>query len=696
MSKVPSPAPKIATPTAASSPREVPALESLVPGFADNKLAFVDVKDGDTLAYAQSNVRVKGVAGSTFKLTVNGAELPDSRVGKRSVLAEKEVQAWEFIGVELKPGANTLTVVQVDSFGNARGSETIRVLAPGKLARLVIELPAAGGIADGKTPVKVVVTLADANGVPVTVRTAVTLEASKGRWQVEDLDANEPGVQVFVEGGRGEFLLTPPLEAGESQVYASSGRLKAQARLDFLPELRNMIAAGVIEGIVNVRNINTRALVPARASDAFEQEIRQLSRDWNGGKSQAGARAAFYLKGKIKGEYLLTAAYDSDKDTQERLFRDIQPDEFYPIYGDSAVRGFDAQSTSKLYVRVDKGRSYLLFGDFTTNSPTEARKLSNYNRSLTGIKEHYENSRVSVNAFAARDTTRQVIEELRANGTSGPFQLGTQGALVNSETVEIIARDRNQPAIIVSSVPQTRFSDYEIEALTGRILFKAPVPSVDQNLNPVFVKVTYEVDQGGPQFWVAGVDAQVKLGDRVEVGGVYVKDKNPLAPFTLGGANMTVKLGAATYIITEVARSETGLDDVKGNAERIEFKHDSKDLKATAYVARTDLGFENPGAYLTQGRSEAGGKLDYKISDRLTLRAEALRTADLATSSTRDGEAVSITYQIAEKLSFELGVRHASEKDGATAASPIPVVDGQPAPTPNPGDVTSVRARLTG
>ncbi|HEY4998137.1 MAG TPA: hypothetical protein VII36_03290, partial [Usitatibacter sp.] len=193
-----------------------------------------------------------------------------------------------------------------------------------------------------------------------------------------------------------------------------------------------------------------------------------------------------------------------------------------------------------------------------------------------------------------------------------------------------------------------------------------------------------------------GVDAQVKLGDRVEVGGVYVKDKNPLAPFTLGGANMTVKLGAATYIIAEVARSESGVDDVKGNAERIEIKHDSKDLKATAYVARTDLGFENPGAYLTEGRSESGGKLDYKLSDRITLRAEALRTADLATNSTRDGEAVSITYQIAEKLSFELGVRHASEKDGATVASPIPTVDGQPAPTPNPGDVTSVRARLTG
>ena len=120
-----------------------------------------------------------------------------------------------------------------------------------------------------------------------------------------------------------------------------------------------------------MRNVNPRALVPTRASDGFEQELRHISREWNDGKDSAGVRAAFFLKGKIKGDFLLTAAYDSDKDTQERLFRDIQPDEFYPVYGDSAVRGYDAQSTSRLYVRIDKNRSYLLWGDFTTQASGE-------------------------------------------------------------------------------------------------------------------------------------------------------------------------------------------------------------------------------------------------------------------------------------------------------------------------------------
>ncbi len=685
----PSPAPRLAPPGARAA---LEPLEKIVPTL-DDKLGFVGIAEGDVLPYAQATIRVKGTAGATLRLTVNGREIDPKRVGKRATLAEKRVQAWEFIGVPLAAGDNTLTVAQVDPFGNPRGSVTIHVKAPGELAKVAIVLPRGGAVADGKTAVPVAVALADANGIPVTSRLPVTLEASVGRWQVEDADATRPGVQVFVEGGRGEFLLFPPGEPGESALVATSGTLRAQARLDFLPELRSMVASGVLEGIVNMRNVNAGALTPARESDGFERELTHLSRDWNAGRTEAGVRAAFYLKGKIKGEYLLTAAYDSEKDTRERLFRDIQPDEFYPVYGDAGVRGYDAQSTSRLYVRVDRNRSFLLWGDFNTNAVSEVRKLGNYSRSLTGVKEHYENSRVSANAFASRDSTRQVIEELRANGTSGPFQLDTQGALVNSEKVEIVTRDRNQPAMILATVPQARFVDYEIEPLTGRILFKAPVASVDRDLNPVFIRVTYEVDQGGEQFWVVGVDGQVKVTDRVEVGGVYVRDQNPLAPFTLGGADLAIKLGEGTYVISEVAHTEAGVDGHSGNAARIEVKHESERLKADAFFARTDRDFDNPGAYLTQGRSESGGRLDYRLSKATTVKAEALRSEDVRTGSVRDGVAVAVQHQLRESLTLEVGIRHAAEKG---AASPVPALEGQPAPGAMPDDVTTVRARVTG
>lgn len=686
----PTPAP--ALPAAISPSAPSGALEKLVPGL-DRELGFIGLKDGDTLPTARATFRVKGTAGATLKLAVNGEEVPDTRVGKRSTLAEKQVQALEFVGVDLKPGANELVLSQADSFGNARGAVTIRVVAPGKAAKLAIELPAGGAVADGKTLARIVVKVLDEGGVPITSRTPVTLASSVGVWKVEDPDPAEPGVQAFVEGGRAEFALAPPLEPASALIVVTSGAVKAEARLDFLPELRSLIATGVIEGVVNLRNVNPRALVPAREADGFEQELRHLSRDWNDGKGTAGARAAFFLKGKIRGDFLLTAAYDSDKDTRERLFRDIQPDEFYPIYGDAAVRGYDAQSTSRLYVRVDGKRSYLLWGDFTTQAAGDVRRLSNYSRSLTGVKHHFENERASVNAFATRDTTRQVIEELRANGTSGPFQLSTQGALVNSEKVEIVTRDRNQPSVVLSSLAQARFADYEIEPLTGRILFRSPVASVDRDLNPVFVRVTYEVDQGGEQFWVGGVDAQVKLTDRIEVGGTYVKDENPQAPFTLAGANAVAKLGEGTYVIGEVARTENGTEGTRGDAARLEVKHDSKNLKAQAFVARSDREFNNPGAWLANGRAEAGGRAEYRVREGTMVRAEALRTEDIAANSVRDGAMAAITQEVARNFTLELGMRYAAEKG---AASPVPQVEGLPPPQAMPDEVTTARVRLTG
>src|SRR5262249_24044136 len=148
----------------------------------------------------------------------------------------------------------------------------------------------------------------------------------------------------------------------------------------------------------------------------------------------------------------------------------------------------------RLYVRVDKKKSYLLYGDFTTQGQSEARSLGNYSRSLTGIHEHYENNRVSANFWASEDSTRQVVKEISANGTSGPFSFKTIDAVENSEKLEILTRDRNQPAVILKSETMTRFTDYEFEPFTGQLLMKGPVPSLDENLNPISIRVTYEVE----------------------------------------------------------------------------------------------------------------------------------------------------------------------------------------------------------
>ena len=125
-----------------------------------------------------------------------------------------------------------------------------------------------------------------------------------------------------------------------------------------------------------------------------------------------------------------------------------------------------------------------------------------------------------VNGFASSDSTTQVVDEIKADGTSGPFMLSTPNLVENSERVEVLVRDRNQPSLIILVTQLQRFVDYELEPLTGTLLLKAPIATFDPGFNPQSIRITYEVDQAGKKFWVVGADAQYKLNNRLEVGGV--------------------------------------------------------------------------------------------------------------------------------------------------------------------------------
>jgi uncharacterized repeat protein (TIGR01451 family) len=651
-------------------------LEELIPKL-DNKVGFAELNEGQILPVAQATIRVKGPAGSVFKLFANGEEVKQSRVGKKVSLADHNVEAWEFVGVELKPGANRLQVVQFDQFGNERGRAETSVVTPKDLKQIRLEGPKEA-VADGKTPVKIRIRLLDEDGIPVTVQTPITLSATNGEWQVRDLDPREPGIQTFVRDGEAEFLLKPPAEPGTSKFSASNGLAKSEASIDFVPELRPMIVAGVVDQIISFRNVSGSGASSANA--VFEQQLRQIGDASAALQSHAGVS----LKGTVKGSYLVTAAYDSDKQSNTALFRDMQPDQYYAIYGDSSTRGYDAQSTSRAYLRVDKGKNYLLYGDFATQDANPARFLSVYTRSTTGVKEHYQNGFANITAFASHESQKQQVEELPANGTSGPYILKYANGLVNSETVEILIRDRNQPALVLKAVPQTRFSDYEFEPHTGRIIFKAPVASFDPNLNPVSIRVTYELDLGGEKFWLTGIESNFKINSKTEIGGLYIADMNPTDQFRLTGINSSIKIDAHTVVRSEFAR--TSKDSVgEGTGYRFELQHEGADLKARAYFGRTSSQFDNLNALLNKGRGEGGLKLSWKLNNTTRMVADAIRSEDASTRGTQVGALAGVEHTLPGHAQLELGVRYVEN-----SVQPASTVTAAAAGT----DSTSIRTKL--
>lgn len=639
-----------------------------------------------TSAIAEDDVRYESVAGSTESSAVSHDVLPQT----------------SSTGPDVKQSIGT--------FADVKGQVNYRANA--NVGKIAVEVDKDGVPADGQSAVEVTVKLSDLKAQVLSDVAYITVEVSGGRILLPgqntdelgpeggDLDKVTPGTQIKVENGQATFKLLAPAEPQDVKVRITAGGVTAAGTVSFVPELREMVAAGLIEGIISKRNISSSSLSPNRNEDGFEQQIRRWSNQFNNGKANAAMRTAFFIKGKIKGDVLLTAAFDSDKETRARLLRDIRPDEFYPVYGDSSIHGFDARSSDRLYVRVDKDKNYALYGDFNTGSGfsqmtgggnvanLQLRNLGQYNRTATGFRGHYEKANVLGNAFLVRDNLKQAIEEYPGNGTSGPYAVKNNSALENSEKVEIIIRDKDQLNVIKEVITLSRFEDYTFEPFSGRILLKTPLMALTPYGDRQSLRITYEVEQeGGEQFWVGGLDGQVKLTKNLEVGGSWVEDRNPLSPYRLQSVNTGVKLGENTMLIGEVARSDstqykdatgniystpvTGAsteDKASGNAYRVQLVSKSaqdalKPWSASAWWARSDADFDNSATGYTQGKGEAGAKAKIQLTEMFGLFGEAIRSEDraLAGDAVRSGEKVGVTAKVTDKLTLDGFVRHIAE-----------------------------------
>ena len=639
----------------------------------DFKLAFVNVSDGDVLPDNQLTVQVKGRMGNKLLLLLNEKPVGDEKIGTRSTLEDKQIQALEFVSLSLKTGSNQLTLIEKDPFGIERSRLNVTVRVPGQLAKLEWDIPKEAK-SDVPQPLTVRLRLLDEEGLPVNTRLPITLEIKGAQWLETDLDPVELGLQLFVQDGVGRFKVRPPLNAGDVILTAMHGPLKSQATVKFLPNLRPMVAAGVVEGAVAMRKLDPAQLSNVRDPDSFEKIIQRWDKDVNNGKQQAGLRGSLYLKGEVKGEYLLTLAYDSDRDLRRRMFRDISPDEYYPVYGDSSERGWDAQTTQRLYVRVDKNKSWLLYGDYNTqNTDTgggESRQLASVSRSLTGAKWHFEDENLRLNVHASKDTLRQYVLELRANGTSGPYALLGEGSIVNSEKVEIITRDRNALGQVVAVELLQRFVDYEIEPFNRSILFKAPVASFDANLNPRFIKVTYEVDQGGEPFWITGLDTLIKVSDSVNVSGSIQKDQNPLQPLSVYGLSLIANLSKFSTLTAELAATDRhGVASTmgitgRGEAARLVFKQDDTEnhTKITLSATRTGLEFDNPTSSMPAGRLEVKGIGRQKLNENHVFLAEGNYSDDLIQGNQRQNFALKLESQLSTQTRLTLSFNDVTEQ----------------------------------
>jgi hypothetical protein len=419
------------------------------------------------------------------------------------------------------------------------------------------------------------------------------------------------------------------------------------------PEARDWILVGLAETTLGYNDISDNVQLADLAGledDYFED-----------------GRVAFFAKGRIKGEYLLTMAYDSAKDTEaarDKLFGKIDPNRFYTLYGDNTEQGYEASSQEKLYLKLEREQFYALFGDYETG--LTVTELARYNRRLNGIRSEYRGESFAYNAFAAKTAQSFIKDEIQGDGTSGLYRLSAADIVINSEQITLVVRDRFRSEEIVSSKKLARYLDYNIDYLAGTIYFKKPIPSRDELFNPRYIVAEYESRNSSGEDTSGGVRASLRSGDgATELGASYIHQGDNGSEGELSAADFRWQMGEATELTVEVAHSEATRagTDVDGNAYLAELEHQSANLSGRVYFRKQETGF-GLGHQLAseQGTQKAGIDGRYKINKQIDLTADVFQQKNLQSGVTRDAIRTELTYRQDNK-SATIGFIDAADED---------------------------------
>ena len=529
-------------------------------------------------------------------------------------------------------------------------------------------------VADGKTTPVIALRLFDRANKPARTGTVGKFSVDapyRSAWD-EQNDRKNKLVEVgdrsasYKVGADGIALLelAPTTQTGEVTVQLPFQNYREQEIRAWLkPAQRDWILVGFAEGTAAHATLsdNMTAAEEAGYEDGYYDE----------------GRVAFFAKGSVKGEYLLTLAYDSDRnrdEARERFDTVVDPNAYYSLYADTAEQRFEAASQRKIYVKLERNTFYALFGDFDTG--LSVTDLARYQRRFNGLKSEFRGRNVGYTVFAAESDQSFNRDEIRGDGTSGLYQLSNAPIIANSDQVRIEVRDRFDSGIVLSSQNQARFLDYSLDTLTGTLYFKRPVPSRDLEFNPVFIVVEYESVATGTDDVVAGGRGSLRLADdSVEIGISHINDGTQGATADLTGVDLRWHVNDQTLLKAEIADSSSapGGVDQSGSAHSLELEHNGENVDVRAYIREVEDGFGlGYQSAADTGVRRLGVDARGKIAEHWMIEGEAGWQQNLQTEAIRNLARARVRYE-RDRFSTSLGLAHAEDKydDGVKRTSQL-------------------------
>jgi len=306
-----------------------------------------------------------------------------------------------------------------------------------------------------------------------------------------------------------------------------------------------------------------------------------------------------------------------------------------------------------------------VWGDYVTDNEAPAADIARSSRTLTGLSGIYDNGTTRVQLFGAETDNPRAYVELRGNGTAMQYQLQDVPLVRNSEVIEIITRDRNNPGLVVDRVRLQRFRDYSLDDLSGYLSFHRVIPTLDDNLNPVYVGISYDRDETVDNYLVAGVRVLHRFTDRLQAGASYTRDNHDTEGYDLTGAFAEYK-DENTRIQAGVARMNHANGDESGQAVRLQASHQWNDKARTeATIAQADAGFTNSSSGVTADRREIKLNHQQKLTPDLEGKVELTQSESLSTDDKRQTLELSATTRL-DDWKIKAGVRQIRQTDDTT------------------------------
>jgi uncharacterized repeat protein (TIGR01451 family) len=504
----------------------------------------------------------------------------------------------------------------------------------------------------------------------------------------------------------GEFIIPSGLHAVEVAITDDDGNGNVYQRDLELPN-----SDWFYVGIVDVTASQDDTSGPAELVTGNDTDY---SNEFN-----VDGRLAFYAKGRFANDSVLTMSADTregeidelfsnfmDK-SPDALFRRIDPDYYYPSFGDDSTVEEDAPTSGKFYVKWQQEKNYGMWGNFDIAYLDNS--LAHVDRGLYGANVNYETEsatafgekRFAVNLFAAEPGTLAGRDEFLGTGGS-LYYLRRQDILTGSERLRIEVRDAVS-GLVVGVKNLSYGLDYDIDYIQGRIMLSEPlsastassmlVDSRDFGGNDVYLVARYEYTPGFAElddittggrvhYWFNNI---LKLGmtaEEQEYGG---------GETSLNAFDLTVRKSAGTWLKLEQSTSQGPVSstllsndggfefneialpagtDVKAKGQRVDasvrLEEFFSGFKGTFsfYNQQLDAGYAAPGLIANTDTSHTGGMLQIPVFESVDVKLKA-DAMDQENSLNTEAYELNVDYLMNKHWSFGLGWREDKRTDNS-------------------------------